>query len=289
MTDKRFAIVTDSACDISKDELSSWGVECVNLRVLDQEGNDLISDNDPASIESFYDYMESHDELPKTSMPSPVLFGEMYSKLALEGYGAVLSLHMSEAMSGTVNSARMAAQSAPIPVEVVNLKRNTLTQALLVKRASQLRDEGCTLAETLEHLEQIIPSSSVVFALDTLDNLVKGGRMGRATGLVASVLDIKPILMVGADGVVASVAMAKSMKRAIARLAKKLEELVAEIGPLEGCMMHVRNPKACESLREAIKAKGIDYTEVSERQVGPIIATHVGLGCVGFSYIPARR
>ena len=289
MTKQRYAIVTDSACDISKDELAHWGVECVNLRVLDQAGCDLISDNDAKSVEAFYDWMAAHDELPKTSMPSPVDFADMYSKLALEGYDAILSLHMSEAMSGTVNSARMAAQSAPVPVKVMNLNRNTLTQALLVHRASELRDEGCSMEEVVAHLEEIIPNSSVVFALDTLENLVKGGRMGKATGLVANVLDIKPILMVGAEGVVTSVAMAKSMKRAISKLAKKAEQLVEQIGPLEGCMMHVRNPQACEMLREAVRAAGIDYTETSERQVGPIIATHVGLGCVGFSYIPARR
>lgn len=289
MSAQRYAIVTDSACDISQAELASWGVECVNLRVLDQDGCDLIADNDDASIEAFYDYLETHEELPTTSMPAPALFGELYAKLAQEGYEAVLSLHMSEEMSGTVNAARLAAQSAPIPVEVVNLRRNTLTEALLVKRAALLRDEGCTLKEVCDHLEEIIPKSSVVFALDTLENLVKGGRMGKAANLVASVLDIKPILMVGQEGMVNPVSMTKSMKRAISKLTKKLDELVAEIGPLEGCMMHVRNPKACEALRESIQGKGIDYTEVSERQVGPIIATHVGLGCVGFSYIPARR
>ena len=289
MNSKRFAIVTDSACDISKAELSQWGVECVDLRVLDQDGNELVSDNDPQSIEEFYDYLASHEELPKTSMPSPVQFGEMYTKLALEGYEAVLSLHISEAMSGTVNAARMAAQSAPIPVTVVNLNRNTLTQALLVHRAAQLRDEGASLQEVVSHLEEIIPKSSVVFALDTLENLVKGGRMGKATGLAASVLDIKPILTVGPGGDVNSVGIAKSMKRAISKLAKKAAELVEQIGPLEGCMMHVRNPQACSMLRDAIQHAGIDYHETSERQVGPIIATHVGLGCVGFSYIPARR
>lgn len=284
-----YAIVTDSACDISKEELATWGVECVNLRVLDPQGNDLINDNDNASIEAFYDWLAAHDELPKTSMPSPVEFGEMYSKLALEGYEEILSIHMPESMSGTVNSARMAAQSAPIPVHVMDLRRNTLTQALLVRRAATLRDEGASLEEVVAHLEEIIPKSSVVFALDTLDNLVKGGRMGKATGLVAAVLDIKPILMVGDDGQVAPVSVAKSMKRAVAKLVKKAEDLVAEFGPLEGCMMHVRNPKFCDDIRQGVIARGIDYTEVSERQVGPVIATHVGLGCVGFSYIPARR
>lgn len=285
----RYAIVTDSACDISKEELASWGVECVNLRVLDPQGNELLNNNDADSVEAFYDWLAAHEELPKTSMPSPVAFGEMYTKLALEGYEEILSIHMPESMSGTVNSARMAAQSAPVPVRVMDLRRNTLTQALLVKRAAQLRDEGASLEEVVAHLEEIIPKSSVVFALDTLENLVKGGRMGKATGLVAAVLDIKPILTVGDDGQVAPVSVAKSMKRAVAKLAKKAEELVTEFGPLEGCMMHVRNAKACDMLREAIGARNIDYTEVSERQVGPIIATHVGLGCVGFSYIPARR
>ncbi|MGN0073243.1 MAG: DegV family protein [Coriobacteriales bacterium] len=288
MPQHSFAIVTDSACDVSPEELEEWGVSCINLQVSDQAGNPLASDNSPQSVEAFYDWMAAHDELPKTSMPSPLAFGELYSELARQGYTRIVSLHMSEAMSGTVNCARMAAQSAPVRVDVVNLRRNTLTQALLVRLASIMRDEGSTADEVLAALEEVIPASSVCFAVDELDNLVKGGRVGHATGLVANVLNIKPLLTVGQDGAVESIGIAKSMKRAVSRLVKKAEELVAELGPLEGYLIHVRNLEALDMLRKGLEEKGVAFRELGVRQVGPIIATHVGLGCVGFAYIPSK-
>ena len=284
-----YAIVTDSSCDVSPEELEQWGVLCVDLQVSDQAGNPLVSDNAPQSVEGFYDWLASHDELPKTSMPSPLAFGELYSQLARQGCTRVLSLHMSEAMSGTCNSARMAAQSAPVRVDVVNTRRNTLTLALLVRKASLMRAAGCSADEVLAALEETIPNSSICFAVDQLDNLVKGGRVGRATGLIANVLDIKPILTVADDGEVESIGMAKSIKRAVNRLVKKAAELAAEIGPLEGYLVHVRNRPALELLRASLRDAGVEFTELGVRQVGPIIATHVGLGCVGFAYIPAER
>lgn len=288
MSQERYAIVTDSACDVSPAELETWGVRSVDLQVSDQEGNSLVSDNAPRSIEAFYDWMATHEELPKTSQPKPVEFAQVYSELALEGYTRILSLHMSGAMSGTVNSARLAAQSAPVRVDVVDLRRNTLTQALLLRMVSRMRAEGASADEALAALEETIPASSVCFAVDKLENLVKGGRVGHATGLVANLLDIKPILTVGDDGEVESIGMAKSMKRAVSRLVKKAEELAAEHGPLEGYLIHVRNLPALEMLRRGLEEKGVAFKEVGVRQVGPIIATHVGLGCVGFAYTPAK-
>ena len=152
MAAEDFAIVTDSACDICPEELSSWGVRCVNLQVSDQAGNPLASDNSPANVEAFYDWMATHDELPKTSMPTPLDFGQLYSELARQGYKRIISLHLPEVMSGTCNCARMAAQSAPVPVDVVDLRRNTLAQGLLVRRAAQMRADGCSADEVLAAL-----------------------------------------------------------------------------------------------------------------------------------------
>ena len=110
MAAEDFAIVTDSACDVCPEELNRWGVRCVNLQVSDQAGNPLASDNSPANVEAFYDWLAKHDELPKTSMPTPLDFGQLYSELARQGYKRIISLHLPEVMSGTCNCARMAAQ-----------------------------------------------------------------------------------------------------------------------------------------------------------------------------------
>lgn len=288
MTCKNIAIVTDSTCDAAPEELESWGVRCINLTVSDAAGNPLVSDNAPESIERFFDHLDTCKELPHTSMPSPLEFGELYADLAREGYDGVLSLHITKAMSGTVDAARMAAQTASIPVEVVDTSRNTWALALLVRMAARLRDNGEDLPELAAHVHEIAPYTDITFALDKLDNLVKGGRAGKALGLAASLLDIKPILTVGDDGIVTTLAKTKSMKRAINKLAMIALELTQKIGPLEGFFVHARNEHAANALRDAFKEKGVPFKELGVRQIGPIIATHVGTGCVGFAYIPAR-
>lgn len=288
MSCKNIAIVTDSTCDVSPEELESWGVRCINLTISDAEGNPLVSDNEPESVERFFDHLDTCKELPRTSMPSPLEFGELYAELAREGYDGILSLHITKAMSGTVDAARMAAQTSSVPVEVVDTSRNTWALALLVRMAARLRDKGEDLPELAQHVLEIAPYTDITFALDKLDNLVKGGRAGKALGLAASLLDIKPILTVGDDGIVTTLAKTKSMKRAINRLAMIALELTQTIGPLEGFLVHVRNEPAVSALREAFKEKNVPFKELGVRQVGPVIATHVGTGCVGFAYIPAR-
>lgn len=288
MPQQRIAIVTDSTCDACPEELKEWGAECINLNIADAQGNHLVSDNEPQSVEAFFDHLDSCKDLPVTSQPSPLEFGELYSRLAKEGYDGILSLHITEAMSGTINVARMAAASASIPVRVVETHRNTWALGLLVRLACHLRDQGEDLNTLADHMEQIAPYCDITFALDKLDNLVKGGRAGKAMGLAASLLDIKPVLTVGDDGVVETIAKVKSMKRAIGKLCKIALELTQKIGPLEGFFVHVRNVEAVEQLRQAFIDAGVPFKDLGTRQVGPVIATHVGTGCVGFAYIPAR-
>lgn len=285
---QRIAIVTDSTCDVAPEELAEWGVECINLRISDSQGNPLVSDNEAKSVEAFYEYLDTCDELPKTSMPSPLEFGEMYTRLAKEGYEGVFSLHIAGAMSGTANAARMAAASASIPVKVLDTHRNTWGLAMLVRLAAILRDQGDDLDTIASHVEEMIPLSNIIFTIDKFDNLVKGGRAGKALGLAASLLDIKPILSVDDEGVVETLAKTKSMKRAISRLCKIVGELTQKIGPLEGFIVHARNPQGAEQLRKEILESGVPFKDLGTRQIGPVIANHVGAGCVGFSYIPAR-
>ena len=283
---EKIAIVTDSTCDVSPEELKEWGVTCINLKVLRADGTPFPDGNDAANIEEFYDYLNTCKELPGTSMPSPVEFGEVYSDLAKHGYTNILSMHIASAMSGTCTAARLAAETSSVPVEVLDTNRNTWALGLLVRYAATLRNSGARFATLVKKVAEMAPKANIVFALDTLKNLVKGGRTGKATGLAATLLDIKPILTVGDDGQVAQVSKAKSMKRAIPKLAEDALEKVTEMGPLEGYFVHARNLADVDKLRAAFIEKGVDFKELGVRQIGPVIATHVACGCVGFSSIP---
>lgn len=286
MHNEKIAIVTDSTCDACPEWLEKLGVFCVNLEVLKADGTPFPSGNAPENIELFYDYLQTCKELPTTSMPSPLVFGELYSRLAREGYTHVLSLHITQAMSGVHTSAILGAETVGITVSIPETARNTWALELLVERACRLRDAGVPFERLVKTIEALIEKTNVIFTLDTLDNLVKGGRAGHALGLAASLLDIKPVLTVGDDGQVVTIAKAKSMKRALAKIADLAEKAVASFGALEGYFINLRNHADVERLRALFEKRGIDFTELGVRQVGPVIATHVGLGCVGFAYIP---
>lgn len=288
MQTENIAIVTDSICDASDGELAQLGVECVHLTVHRPDGTAFARDNTPENIEAFYDYLATCDELPTTSQPSPVEFAELYSRLAREGYTHVLSLHASGKMSGTVEAARLAAQSSSLVIEVIDTRMMTFALWLAVRRIAQLRDGGASFSQLVEASYELRGKVSVCFMVDTLKNLVKGGRTGKATGLAASVLNIKPLLTVDEDGEVAMMGMARSMKRAIPKLVEAARALADKFGELELCFIHVRQLEGLALLREAFENAGIRYREVCEpRQTGPVITTHVALGCVGFAYIPA--
>ena len=285
---EKVAIVTDSTCDAAPEELAELGVRCVDLKVMKSPDEAFPDGNSPENIEAFYDYLETCRELPTTAMPSPLEFGELYSELAREGYTYVISLHIASAMSGARSSALMAAETVGIEVAVPETNRNTFPLFLLVRRIAQLRDEGVCFRELVTEAERLCALTDIVFALDTLKFLVKGGRTGRAVGLAASVLNIKPILTVDDDGQVVQLGKAKSMKRALARIADVAVETAQRLGPLEGYFVHARNLEAVDALRKLFEERGVDFSELGVRQVGPVIATHVGCGCAGFAYIPRR-
>lgn len=283
---EKIAIVTDNACDASDAELAELGVECVHLRVIRPDGTHFPEDNTPDNIEAFYDYVVDCDELPSTSMPPLLDFAQLYTDLSLAGYTHVISLHISSGMSGTVHTARMAAESAPIPVEVIDTRCNTVAQYLFVRRIAQLREYGLGFAELIEAAHDLEGKTSICFMLDKLKNLIKGGRTGKATGLAATLLKIKPLLTVDPDGEVEMFGKAKSPKRAVIKLVQRYKELEERFGPLECCFAHTRNMGGVDELREAMIEAGIKLVEVGVRMVGPVITTHVSTGCFGFAYIP---
>ncbi len=283
---EKIAIVTDNTCDASDAELAELGVECVHLRVIRSDGTHFPEDNTPDNIEAFYDYVVDCEELPSTSMPPLLDFAQLYTDLSLAGYTHVISLHISSRMSGTVHTARMAAESAPIPVEVIDTRCNTVAQYLFVRRIAQLREYGLGFDELVEAAHDLVGKTSVCFMLDKLRNLIKGGRTGKATGLAATLLKIKPLLTVDEDGEVETFGKAKSPKRAVTKLVQRYQELEERFGPLECCFAHTRNMGGVDELREAMIEAGINLLEVGVRMVGPVITTHVSTGCFGFAYIP---
>ena len=219
-------------------------------------------------------------------MPSPVEFGELYTSLALLGFTHCISIHISSGMSGTCQAARLGAEGADIEVAVVDSLRNTWALALLVRAVALRCNAGASFSELVAFTERTCLKTNIVFTVYTLRNLVMGGRTGKATALAASLLDIKPLLMLDDEGQVVQAGKARSQKGAWPRLAGLAERAVERFGPLEGYFVHSRNLAGVDALRALFVERGIDFRELGVRCVGPVIATHVSVGCAGFSYIP---
>jgi DegV family protein with EDD domain len=279
----RTGIVCDSTCDLGPEWLEQHGVRMVPLKVL----FDTVSYLDwiDLSPEEFYAKLASAPSLPKTSQPSPADFAAAYAELADAGYTEIVSIHLTSALSGTFESATMAAAGSPVPVRIVDTKTVSMATALAVKAGIEARDAGGTPADIESAARTAAESSSLFFVLDTLEYLVKGGRAGKAAGLAASVLNIKPILTFTPEGTIEPFKKVKGFNKALAELAA---HIAAESNGkhLRLSILHGAAPHLAEQMTAALDAAGVNYTLDTIGSVGAVIGTYAGPGAVGVAYHP---
>lgn len=280
---ERIGIVTDSTSDLGPERLASLSVEMVPLKVTFGEESFLDwTDLTPAA---FYEKLGSSPVLPKTSQPSPADFAAVYARLAGQGFTGIVSVHISSALSGTIESAIMAAAEAPIPVKIVDTRSVNMGTGLAVLAAVDARDAGAGLEATEKAAQDAADSTRIMFALDTLEYLVKGGRAGKAQGLAASLLNIKPVLTINKEGTIEPFKKVKGMKKAIQEMAAQAAE-DANGGRIKVGLLHAQAPDLVEELKQALDASGTAYEVAGIVSVGAVIGTHAGPRAIGVAYHP---
>ncbi len=278
-------IVCDSTCDLPPDWLAEEGVRMVPLKVLFEDESYL--DWVELDTERFFELLSSSAVLPKTSQPSPADFAEAYAEMAEDGHTEIVSVHLSAALSGTLESATMAAAESPVPVRLVDTKLVSQATALAVKAAIRARDEGGT-ADVVERAARAASESCrLLFILDTLDYLVKGGRAGKASGLAAAVLNIKPVLTFTPEGTIEPFKKVKGLKKAINEVAMQVAADTQD-SPALLTILHSCAPELAETMRDALDAAGAKYQLDSVGEIGAVIGTYSGPGAVGVAYHPQR-
>jgi len=280
----RVGLVTDSTCDLTPEELESLDVTMVPLKVL--FGDESFLDWTELRPTEFYKKLAASPVLPKTSQPSPAEFLAAYKALADQGCEAIVSIHLTSALSGTYSSAIMAAADSPIPVHVIDTRKCTQAVALVVKDAVDSRAKGMDAEAIAARAQQVSDEMRLYFVLDTLDYLVKGGRAGKAQGLAASLLNIKPVLDMNADGIIEPFKKVKGRSKAFAELAAHVAEESATRGRMHLALLHACAPEYAQELREALDAAGADYQLDSIGLVGAVIGTYAGPSAVGAAYYP---
>jgi len=274
-------IVTDSTCDLPKDTVAEHRITVVPLYI--NVGGQGYLDGVELTREEFYERLPDYDPPPTTATPGPEQFRRAYEALAAEGASEILSIHISETLSATVNSARLGAQATEsVPVTVIDSGSLSLGMGFLTMAAAKLVDLGRSLREIVPLLEDQISRTHVFAALDTLEFLRRGGRMNRALATVGSWLQMKPLLRMHAGEAIAE------RVRTTETATKRLVELLGELVPLEQvALVHTHALERAADLLDRVRHLLPDG-KIMSVDITPVFGTHLGPGAVGFSCVTGR-
>ncbi|MGD6992068.1 DegV family protein [Sutcliffiella horikoshii] len=272
-------IVTDSTVDIDQSIIEKLNIEIVPLSIT-IDGESYI-DRFGIKPDEFMDKMKHSTELPKSSQPAVGTFVDVYNRLGEDG-SKILSIHMTGGMSGTVGSAESAAGISDSDVTVIDSRFISFALSFQVVAAAKMAKEGKDLQEILNKLNDVRSNTDLFIMVDTLDNLVKGGRIGRGKALIGSLLNIKPIASL-ADGVYTPVTKVRSQSQVIKFFTKQFKEDIAGKVVKGVGIAHAGSLKQAQVLKDALyEASGFEDIQIA--YTTPVISTHTGPGAVALMY-----
>jgi DegV family protein with EDD domain len=278
----KVAIVTDSTATIPKEY-----VEKYNISVAPQVliwGEKIYEDGVDIQPEEFYTRLKNATVMPSTSQATPAAFHKIFSKLLEEGY-EILAILLSQELSGTIPSAVQAKEMLPgITVEIVDSRTIAMALGFLVLEAARAVEAGASLAEAKALAESGIQNTGVVFAVDTLEFLHRGGRIGGGTRFLGTALNLKPILEVR-EGKVEAIERVRTRSKSLNRLLELTQERIGDRKPVHLAALHAN---AEEDARELLARANGMFDNVKESlfsEVSPVIGTHAGPGTVGLVFL----
>jgi DegV family protein with EDD domain len=275
----KIKIVTDSTADLSSELLEKFDIEVVPLSI--HIDGDTYLDRVDITPSEFMRKMKESDELPKSSQPPAGVFAEVYDRFGDQGY-EILSIHMTGGMSGTVQSAESAAAMSHANVTVVDSRYISKALAFQVLEAAKMAREGKSIQEIVSRLETIRSNTKLFVVVDTLENLVKGGRIGKGKAMIGSLLNIKPIASLE-GGVYTPVAKVRSHTQVAKYLAKQFAEDIKGKTIRGVGLVHAEGIELASKLKTMIEELDAG-AEVEIEETTPIISTHTGPGAIGFMY-----
>ncbi|OEG00341.1 EDD domain protein [Vulcanibacillus modesticaldus] len=278
-------VVTDSTADIPKDLIKSLGIEVVPLKVHFEAETYL--DGETITANEFYKKLEKSDQLPTTSQPSPLDFVEVYKRLAGGEKAKIVSIHLSSALSGTVQSALLAktmVEEDGIEVTVIDSKKASYSIGIIVVGVAKAIKEGKNYEEITELARKLVAETQVYFLVESLNYLYKGGRIGRASHLVGSLLNIKPILSLNEHGEVYAIDKVRGRNRATSRILEFFKDF-AHNKPVNVGISHAANYDEAKRFEDKLR-EIFDIQDFVITNIGPVIGTHVGQGTVAITMYP---
>lgn len=277
----RIRIITDSACDLPAAMAAGHDITMVPLAI--RFGSDEFAAGRSLSTDEFWARCATSAALPETSAPSPGAFQDAFAAASSAGYDGVVCLTLSSGVSATYQSARTAADNfdGDIPVQVIDSRSMTMGYGLMLLAASELASKGATLDEITAEVDAMIPNVQVFGAVDTLEHLEKGGRIGGARALLGSLLSIKPVITV-IDGAVGE----ESKQRTRARSLRYLADKAKAAGTIDRIAVCNGAAPDIDVFLDMLGDVHSNHPMIVV-DLGPIIGTHTGPGTVGLCLIEA--
>jgi DegV family protein with EDD domain len=272
-------IVTDSSCDLPQGMADALGIRIVPLSI--RFGDTEYIDRTTITATEFWSKCAASPTLPETAAPSPGQFEETYRSLAAEGATAIVVLSLSSDLSATMQSAELAARAvAPgIDVRIVDSRNASMGLGLTVLACAELAATGASTDEVVARAQSVIPRTRVFAALDTLDNLKKGGRIGGAKAMLATVMSIKPLISI-TNGLVAEAGKQRTRSKALAHLVDILRNQEVPIERLS-----VLNAQCADVDAFVAMVKEVYSGEIIIGDIGAVIGTHAGQGTIGIVFL----
>ena len=283
MTDK-ILVVTDSSAVIPEDALGGLSVPVIPLWV--NWGDDRLRDGVDIDPPTFYRRLQESEDLPTTSQPSAGEFANFFRQ-AGEGFDAVVGVLVTSKLSGTVASALLAQeQLQDLEVRVGDSLATSLGMGLIVLAAARAAAAGKSVDEVLAAAEDMRGRVHLLFAVDTLEYLHRGGRIGSAKWLMGSVLNIKPLLHLD-EGTVKPLVQVRTKRRALARMLEVAEERLEGREMAEASVIDANSPEEGDSVAEQVRER-FGITTVYRTTLSPAIGIHAGPGTVGLAFYAKR-
>ncbi|HEY8680576.1 MAG TPA: DegV family protein [Candidatus Dormibacteraeota bacterium] len=270
----KFRVVTDSTADLPPAWREKYGIEVVPLKVL--FGSESFRDGVDLTNDQFFQRLETAQQLPTTSAPSPGDFSMVYEALSKECDG-VVSIHLGSNLSATCEAARLGAEAVEgFPVHVVDSKSTTMPIAFLCRVAAESTGLDAAVAAATERVDKL----GILALLDTMRYIQMGGRISKIQYLLGSMLDVKPLLKLD-HGEIKPLDRTRTRAKAIPGMIQRLKDE----GPLESlAVMHGSAPADAEKLRDQLRAE-MPGMEIEIGQIGAVLGTHTGPRALGLVYV----
>ena len=276
-------IVTDCAADMSAEELEQLEVIQAPLFIQFPEGEvnatEMLADD-------FYNRLEAmRPAIPTTAQPSSGIFAELYRKVA-QMEKNILSVHISSGLSGTINSARDGGEQVKPEANVSYWDTLTLSggERFQVMAAALASRAGWALHSIQDRLEKIREKTELIYTLDTLEYLARGGRIGRVKAMAGALLNLKPVIRVASDGKYSTVSTGRTLGKSINAIAEHIHHKYAQT-PVWVTVLHGRFAEKADVLAEELKTR-LNVKKFEVTRISPVLGVHTGPGIVGAAVVP---